>query len=203
MFQVKQSKEQWTANVNEAIKRLRPAEFLNDASEDGKANGQLLSKWLRDNCSDGEGWTDGSVENLLAAVAACDAARLLKWKVAPKRKPAKPKQDVQHSGPGGLRNHAQEQPKDLSFGNDPTARVAAGKELMQQRADENTLSQARRIFETFSAGKNHAHTQAARKVLKAKYDELVGKGLPADQVLHDMSSEADKQYNKGQRQSRF
>lgn len=119
---------------------------------------------------------------------------MIKWEVAPKRRP---KQDVQHSGPGGRRNHSQAQPKDLSRGNDVSARVDSAKEAVQQRQTEATLSQARRVYETFSAGRNHSKTQDGRKVLKGQYDQLVASGTPADEVLHSMSIAADKQYAKG------
>jgi hypothetical protein len=189
MLVLKQPAEQWKANIAEALKKLRPAEYI-----DSNENGVCIGRYLKQNFTDAYGRTDGSVENILTAIKTCDAAKLIRWKVAPKRKP---KQDVQQTRGGGCINHAQPQAEDKSRGNNPAARVDAAKEAIQQRQTEATLSQARRVFETYSAGRNHSATQQGRKVLKSHYEQLVAKGTPAEEVLHQMSIAADKQYARG------
>jgi hypothetical protein len=165
-IRVLQKREQWIANIMEAERRLLPAVLADDGSI-----GVTVSDWLGRNCVDEHGFVDGSVENVLLAVKTLDKAKMLSWAVAPKKKI---RVDAQHSGPGGLKNHASKNlTVDQSFGNDVTSRTSSVQEVVAQQNAERALASVRARIDQYSSGRNHARTAEHRASLRRIYDAAV------------------------------
>src|SRR5580704_17551267 len=99
-MEFKQGVEGYRKNVEEAMKQFLPAILKNTMK-----NGQRVSDWLVEHCSEGD-VVDASTKNILRAIRALDGAPLgVEWEVAPK--PAK-RPDVLQTHDGNRVNHARE-----------------------------------------------------------------------------------------------
>jgi hypothetical protein len=199
---VKQTTEKFAANLQEVENSLLPAVLADESA-------QVVAQWLKQNCTDQNGFVDGSVANIKRAVAALGAASMLLWKVAPAPKGQKPKQYAQSSSDAPGRSSAF---KGTSTQANLNTRETRIDELRDQRAQEDrdrTLNAARRIYEEYEAPSavpgrvNHGGNLDGRKALREKYETFIKQGLSPQDLLRAMHDAANAQYSKGERATRF
>jgi hypothetical protein len=102
----KQTNEELDANKAKVDKAFLPAVLGAKAWVDLLPS---LGKWLLNNCTF-DGFTDGSVPNMIRGINALSGTGLFDWEVAPVKQP--PKKDFQQSNDGPQRpNHARKEEK--------------------------------------------------------------------------------------------
>jgi hypothetical protein len=101
----KQTNEELDANKVKVDKAFLPAVLGAKAWVDLLPS---LGKWLLNNCTF-DGFTDGSVPNMIRGINALSSTGLFDWEIAPVKQP--PKKDFQQSNDGGRPNHARREEK--------------------------------------------------------------------------------------------
>jgi hypothetical protein len=168
---LRQTNEEYVRNVEALEKSLLPAVLVNS-----EANGNLLSGWMLGNCTDRDGVIDASLENLRRGVAALHKAGMIEWSVAPKKRPS----EIMDSG---RENHARKEQRFPDPGGIQSACDAIRKAVatFDSERERRILHTLRTDCETYR-GRTHGRSFAGREKLKAKLDELVSKGIRADEV---------------------
>jgi hypothetical protein len=103
----KQTNEELDANKAKVDKAFLPAVLGAKAWVDLLPS---MSRWLLNNCTF-DGFTDGSVANMIRAINALDGTGLFDWQIAPLKTPPKKQPDFQQSNDGGRSNHARREEK--------------------------------------------------------------------------------------------
>jgi hypothetical protein len=170
----KQNGQEYNANIVKVEKQLLPAILAATAN-----NGQSLANWLIKNCVEGD-VVDASVKNILQAVNALDAAKLIDWKIAPIQKPQKKRPDVLQSHDGNPVNHAKpDRPSefDLMMGQERKRRERLG-----DIENGKLMSEAAALVRNHT---NYPHSRAIRErdVLRKEFDRLVAAKTHPNEVL--------------------
>jgi hypothetical protein len=173
MPRFKQNEQEYNANIVKVEKQLLPAILAGTAN-----NGQSLANWLIKNCAEGD-VVDASVKNILQAVNALDAAKLIDWKIVPIQKPQK-RPDVLQSHEGSPINHAKPDHVseiDLMMGQERKRRERLG-----DAENGKIMSEAAALVRDHT---NYPHSRAIRErdVLKKEFDRLVAAKTHPKEVL--------------------
>jgi hypothetical protein len=187
-MEFKQGVEGYRTNVGEATKQLLPAILKNTMK-----NGQRVSDWLVEHCSEGD-IVDASTRNILRAIRALDGAPLgVEWEVAPK--PQKKRPDFLQTNDGSRQKQKDaESELDIQMRQERERRVALG-----NAANAELMSEAAAIVRNHSSI-SHSRTSRERAALKSEFDKLIAARVHPKKVLegvlawiiHDFTSEKRK-----------
>jgi hypothetical protein len=180
-MEFKQGVEGYRTNVGEATKQLLPAVLKNTAK-----NGQRVSDWLVEHCSEGD-IVDASTKNILRAIRALDGAPLgVEWEVAPK--PQKKRPDVLQTTDGNRVNHARENKVseiDFQMAEEKRRRQALG-----DAANREILAEAAALVSSHSSV-SHSRTYRERAALKTEFDRLIAAKIHPKDVLAAVKAKQD------------
>lgn len=159
-FSWKQDATTLAANFARAEKLILP-NVLESEGTAAQQNGNALTGWLYDHCSDSAGVTDGSTENFLQAFAALNPTGTLKWKEghAPKKLAVEraPRREIDPLGIGTRHN----------------AIVAAAQERDNNEATR-IIDGCRRNARSFT-GQTHSISYGGRETLARALDAELAK----------------------------
>lgn len=176
-MQFKQGAEGYRKNIEIVMKKLLPAVLKNT-----EKNGQRVSDWLVENCSEGD-IVDASVENILKAIKALDGAPLgVEWEIAPAKTPIKRQPDFLQTNDGARHNQPKNSELDIAMAAERKRREKLGEQ-----------EHGRLMSESAALVRNHTnfpHSRAIRErtILKELYDKLVSTKTHPKQVLEALQA---------------